>query len=1396
MGSVSTVPTSSEWASWLADAEHRLREVYRLSPERLIAEYRREREITRGYHGREILELLQNAGDAAHQLGTSGKVRIVVTPHGMVMGNTGRPFDTGGVQSLMTANLSPKRQCEAAVIGDKGLGFRSILNWTHSPLITSGELGVAFLPGYAAERIDQLAADNAELARRVEVERTRADELIVPRLAFPQWVQDWSKHDWPESDGHRSIAACCHSLRSEGFDTAVGMPFHTPRAHKEAVQQVDELNPEFLLLVDSIAELELRVDGFAPKIWTCARSNGRATLRDGDRVLSKWTVVGCEGEVPGELLDQAESGKSRFQITLATPDENQASPGTLFCFFPTEVDVPLPLLVHATVELDETRKHLNDTRANRYILGMVAERIAETAEQQLSCAGVDVWHGCRLVTPEGSWGGELAKFGVPAALKTAASKKSLIPVLGGGYCSATEAWLPPGEDAGWWAMRLFPEMVALSSKEERKFAEHLEVRDLTGEEILSRLLTADHLTLEERALAIAGLIRSREKITGDKYACLLCDDGENPLPVGTSAILQPAGELPTLPYWATIRFLHPEMRERLAELLETSDSRELQQHLRPFGVVEYSLSALIRPVLAEANRQVRERPGEEAAIRKAALRFLWRVHQSVGSDTAFPTDATVKLLNQQGKWTEPKRLYLGQGYGHEGNVTQDLYVGWATDKLVAEPDMLELDTATGTGEIAGLLLWLGVARWPREIEAKSIDAGYVDAVKASLRYPVQFEDCQFDFPNKLSGAWVAGAKTLDSLAEILRNAPPEAVLAWLVFDPRAAAWMRAATEHGTLQARPPNKINARSYNGPVSSYTHWQIATHEWLPASDGVKRAPRKCLLGDRQLEVLFPSPGQINQVLLERYGMANRVSEAFRLAGVMPGLAQLGRDDLYRLLLEVPDLSPDGKAGRALCRWFVSNEGYVFGSAGPYQDRFFREGMVWGSKDGKSGYFAVTELRHVDQEGLPPALTARLPIADLPKRVGAQKVKDVLGIRPLDRSEIRQELISHRASPEQDNRAAWFDAAKPYIKRLRQTQTKQAHAVRAFERVGLVVCDELCVRMQYGEAVYDHLAQEGEWFVLSDQIYVRGDLDDSLDLLADVVGVAVASVFGMADGDAFAKILHCDPRSRSKLLKRMCGDDFHEEIEVAQATPQPAYAGPICPPTEPEPKDADSDKDKVAAVQNEASGTGDDKKEKKPSGVTPIPHVPQPPPEQRKVVVRKVRKIASKPIGARSVVDGDRCEQMAAVFEEQDSPGRYVLGVGHITGLDAPGFDLVSFDFEQDLDVFRNAETRDWSKVRRFIEVKGRSSSSAKIELRGNELRAAREYGDRYYLYRFFEAADGQFFVSTLQNPMNAEEAKATIIEVDLDRAKTTRRFEFVVEVTEDETEDQSPESLSAKP
>ncbi len=68
------VPASgSEWAEWLDEEKGKTLQVYRDKPQLLIADFRREQAISRDYEGREILELLQNANDAAAGMGESGR---------------------------------------------------------------------------------------------------------------------------------------------------------------------------------------------------------------------------------------------------------------------------------------------------------------------------------------------------------------------------------------------------------------------------------------------------------------------------------------------------------------------------------------------------------------------------------------------------------------------------------------------------------------------------------------------------------------------------------------------------------------------------------------------------------------------------------------------------------------------------------------------------------------------------------------------------------------------------------------------------------------------------------------------------------------------------------------------------------------------------------------------------------------------------------------------------------------------------------------------------------------------------------------------------------------------------------------------------------------------------
>lgn len=130
------IPQSAEeWTEWLASEQLSTINSYQAKPTNLVADWNREQEIARDYEGREILELLQNANDQAADLGEPGRVHIELSAHGLLVANTGLAFSTEGVASLQTSHLSPKRYRSKPLIGNKGLGFRAILNWSRVPVI-------------------------------------------------------------------------------------------------------------------------------------------------------------------------------------------------------------------------------------------------------------------------------------------------------------------------------------------------------------------------------------------------------------------------------------------------------------------------------------------------------------------------------------------------------------------------------------------------------------------------------------------------------------------------------------------------------------------------------------------------------------------------------------------------------------------------------------------------------------------------------------------------------------------------------------------------------------------------------------------------------------------------------------------------------------------------------------------------------------------------------------------------------------------------------------------------------------------------------------------------------------------------------------------------------------
>lgn len=173
----------------------RRKEVYKKSPADMISAFNREVETEKEYNGRQLLELLQNADDER-----SDEVRIELdtTANLLSIKNRGtncRAFSANGIRSLMISNLSTKTSKK--FIGNKGLGFRSIINWSESVSIRSSNLKIEFSNQIVNDVFDELFS--IEERNAIRKAQNLPDSIYpIPFLSVPKVAEDISQ-DWNTS---------------------------------------------------------------------------------------------------------------------------------------------------------------------------------------------------------------------------------------------------------------------------------------------------------------------------------------------------------------------------------------------------------------------------------------------------------------------------------------------------------------------------------------------------------------------------------------------------------------------------------------------------------------------------------------------------------------------------------------------------------------------------------------------------------------------------------------------------------------------------------------------------------------------------------------------------------------------------------------------------------------------------------------------------------------------------------------------------------------------------------------------------------------------------------------------------------------------------------------------
>ncbi|WP_318466907.1 DUF3883 domain-containing protein [Photobacterium leiognathi] len=1385
--------TSQQWFEVLTAEEAETKNSYLAKPSNLIRDYLSELAISNDYEGREILELLQNAADQAKDADVKGKVVIEISPKGILIANNGSAFSIGGVRSLQNAHLSPKRQRERQFIGCKGLGFRAILNWTNSPIIYSGALALAYTEKVSKQKLEELKIRSSKLAELVDKEKATSSKNILPTLPFPGYSK---KNDLDPLffEDVKPLNQRCQYWREQGYTTVVGIPFDHAGSFNKALQQIKALRPEILLFVNYLDEIKFVIPEESERVWSKEGDDSAVMVLENDDPLGIWQLFRDEGLVDIEYLDSNQSGDYSYELIIAVPEVGNGTelkPSPLFTYFPTEIVLPFPIVCHATLELDQSRNHISNQKSNEFVFMQLASFLAEVAEKRAITSPTGDNAGFRVVMPIDQYPPTLNRFNLSSLIIKECRSRTIIPSLGGRALKPDEAFTLKGASDSWLPIEAF-ENVTPTGGTDYKWFQEVGVAELSDERLKACICGLNDLSIEERVKLILGL--KRNKISEKAYSpsLFVSSDGQS-VPKSETVYISPKGGVPSgLPKWLKLWFLDIDMQELLSERLDASDVRILQNKLKEFGLKEYSLGRLILDLRAQANRYKKSHLDQAEDVESELLRVVYGLYVSEGKEKQrpnFPDKASIEILSQAGTLVKAGSLYLGQGYGLHGNITQQLYLDHP-EKLVASPDFFEAELVKNSNEWLGFLEWIGVAKWPREIKIKDNNKSYADMLVEQLQYPVSFgNDYIFQSAKELRGARyeVDDYISLDGLDYILKPKKYVAIVAWLSQDQRVQSWIKKAKHHASFVSLKSGHYSYRYYSGDLPSYIKWKIESTIWIQGVKNTELRPKDCVITDSLKESIFPKPAIPSGSILNSYGIDHRaVLDSWRKSGVITSIAELTLDDIYRKLIELPVLQPAPNAAKTLYRWMLNAIDSVGDKDDCIREHFIQNGKMWAKKSGEYGYFNIKELFHADSDGLPNELLDHLAIVELPKRVGGDKVKRAFGIQTIERSSIKQTIKKYSEAPAESDIDLHFQQAKPFLKYLRSSQSGQSQYMGRLNKLKLKACSQLHVQMQFNEVSCLYQLPEWGWLIDNNTLYIRCSANlvtHKSDMLADAIGEALASLFRIANGGDFARIFHCRAKERITLLGRILGEEVRSEqlgdivehesdeldsvsvltdipmIEETVVTNIPKQLSEKTKPTTELLEDPLIVSDGALLIKS-------------------VKTIPKQQPTKQKLRIKKTRNDVGGGVSvAYEAVSGDLSERKIMEIEESFIPPRYPLSVGQYMGSEGLGCDILSFGSEEDRERFKYNKCRDLEKVERFIEVKGRKSKGASIELRGNEKEAAGRYANKYYLYRLFKFPTGEYSLSILQNPLSDVDAVEHSLYIHMDRSKRREEFEVTI-------------------
>ena len=869
-------------------------------------------------------------------------------------------------------------------------------------------------------------------------------------------------------------------------------------------KQLNSIQDEVLLFVNYINKLRVEIDG---KQKTIERIKDKTNIYLNDKL---WTIFDYKEDslLPKEYWKNDE--EEHFDLKIAVKENfDIRDKYLLYSYFPTEINIDFPFIIHGTFELDSSRNNINNSTKNSYILDKLVNFIANTAKE-LTKNEVN-YRALEFLTHESS-NQRLKILEFYNKVDEKINELSIFPCLDNTYKSKKEVVFLGNDFSEFVQINhfegTFPNMLISNQKSSININNY----DISKEIDLS-LIDEVSSKIKDVNLRAKIIYLVYQYFKSSEYVFELLIDEDNETISKEEEAYTPKFENMNklvLPSFLNeeIKFLHKQLGSKLLNIFGIQDKksyRELANKLSDIvSLKEYETATILERIISETKKL------NTIQATKEMIEVLYKNFKI--KEIQIETK-NIPCISKDMQIVYTNNLFLSDSYP-SGQLTEFLF-GDIFDKnhFLINDSIFDFQNSEAE-EIENFFLWLGVNKISKMVSSSDLK---------KRNYCYNYFNSINGKPDYADHMTLAVASEIYNFDTIVKEISIEKFIVWCLQDENIYNSFNR-NELVTLRGSRGGYINQRYCK--ISFVHHLILASNIF-----------KDYLITNEKLSLLVNNINiDFESEIFKKYKIKKSDIESLVLKiGAVEKFEEISIIRVREILKNFESKSPDGKQTQTIYKGVRNHKDKL-------NDKSI---MLCAKQDAELSYYNQDEVYYASSVKLPKKILSNLPIINVPPRLG--NIVSFFGIKDTKEIKITIDLYEENASLTKKFHNLFFhiqsfilvhrfDNLNDDEKQKTLTQLKNSQ---------IVLCDKVTYQMNgknYELEDNDYIKDDKKYYikVKNESVDKIRKTLDFRETFSDIIG----SIFNIINVKKYERLISDDINETEEIIKRELGYEALLEV------------------------------------------------------------------------------------------------------------------------------------------------------------------------------------------------------------------------------------------------------------